>query len=155
MRGHLGLAALGGAVGAGLMYMLDPQMGRRRRALLRDKSISVTRQTVAVVDKTSRDLRNRAHGTIVSIKSGHPLRGGLAVFNSNWPPAVRLVMGTIGAIATAAGLTRAAGRSGPFLGTAGIASALYAITNFSVRDAMRRRLGERRSQIAAPQQKVA
>ena len=58
-----GTAVLGGAaVGMVAMYMLDPQMGRRRQALLRDKitrSANVTREGLA---KTWRDARNRAWG---------------------------------------------------------------------------------------------
>jgi len=51
-------------LGAALMYILDPDQGRRRRALLRDKLVGATNQASDVIGKTTRDLRNRAQGVI-------------------------------------------------------------------------------------------
>jgi hypothetical protein len=56
----LTLAAL--ALGAGAMYYLDPQQGSRRRALVRDKAVSLQHQTVDMACARGRDLRNRAQG---------------------------------------------------------------------------------------------
>ena len=57
--------ALGGAaLGAGLMYILDPDRGRSRRAYTRDKVSSAVNKTGQVIGKKSRDLRNRAHGIV-------------------------------------------------------------------------------------------
>lgn len=58
-----GLALLGG-VGAGVaaMFFLDPEQGRRRRALLRDQAIKWTRITRETVDGRLTDLRNRTAG---------------------------------------------------------------------------------------------
>ncbi|MBI5671466.1 MAG: BON domain-containing protein [Chloroflexi bacterium] len=53
------LSALGGA---GLMYMLDPDRGRRRRALLRDQVVKLTNRTQDRVDALAEDTRNRAEG---------------------------------------------------------------------------------------------
>jgi hypothetical protein len=70
MRNQLGLGVLGTAgLGAGLMFLLDPDMGTRRRAILRDKLISVMRLTAWAADKTSRDVKNRLYGTVHSTKS--------------------------------------------------------------------------------------
>ena len=70
MRNKLGLGVLGTAgLGAGLMFLLDPDIGKRRRAILRDKLISLTRLTAWAADKTSRDVKNRIYGTIQSTKS--------------------------------------------------------------------------------------
>jgi uncharacterized membrane protein len=45
-----------------LIYILDPQMGRRRRALLGDKFRRLGHKTLDALDVTSRDLRNRVTG---------------------------------------------------------------------------------------------
>ncbi len=56
-------ALLGGiGIGAAAMYVLDPQGGRRRRALARDKAVSFANKTGRVVGARSRDLANRAKG---------------------------------------------------------------------------------------------
>ena len=49
-------------IGAALMYVLDPERGKRRRALVRDKAVSLANQTGRAVAKKSRDLSNRAKG---------------------------------------------------------------------------------------------
>lgn len=60
---------LGGiGIGAGLMYMLDPDKGRRRRALARDAVNHVVSVTDHAVGKTSRDLGNRADGVTAELK---------------------------------------------------------------------------------------
>jgi uncharacterized membrane protein len=60
------IGALG--LGAGLMYILDPHMGRRRRALARDKMIRFAHKTGDAIDVTSRDLKNRAIGFAAEAK---------------------------------------------------------------------------------------
>lgn len=63
--GNTGLTLLAGiGIGAALMYIFDPEQGRRRRALLRDQIVSCMNETSDVLGKTSRDLRNRAQGVI-------------------------------------------------------------------------------------------
>jgi uncharacterized membrane protein len=49
-------------LGALLMYVLDPQTGRRRRAQARDKLIRYGRKTAEAIDITARDLKNRTLG---------------------------------------------------------------------------------------------
>jgi hypothetical protein len=57
---------LGGlAAGAGLMYALDPQAGRRRRALARDQLTHALHKAEDALDATARDLSQRATGMIV------------------------------------------------------------------------------------------
>jgi len=58
----------GVGVGAGVMYILDPDRGRRRRALLRDKVIRYTHVSSETAGKISRDLRNRAIGVISELR---------------------------------------------------------------------------------------
>jgi gas vesicle protein len=50
------------ALGAGLMYVIDPQRGRARRAWLMDKTQSIFRRTGRSVYRGGRDLVNRAYG---------------------------------------------------------------------------------------------
>jgi hypothetical protein len=52
----------GVGLGAGLMYLLDPQSGRRRRALTRDKAVHVLHKGGDALRKTSRDVANRGRG---------------------------------------------------------------------------------------------
>lgn len=59
----------GMAAGAGVMYILDPAVGRRRRALARDKMVSTMHDAEHVLEQRSRDLRNRAMGAIAELRS--------------------------------------------------------------------------------------
>lgn len=54
------LAGLG--TGAALMYLLDPDRGRRRRALIRDQAIGLTNDAREALNATAGDLSNRAYG---------------------------------------------------------------------------------------------
>jgi hypothetical protein len=64
------LALLAGAgVGAGLMFLLDPDRGKRRRALLRDKAIHLSRVGSCTLGKISRDIRNRAIGVASEVRA--------------------------------------------------------------------------------------
>lgn len=60
--------------GAGLMSLLDPGSGRRRRALLRDKAVGAAAATGDAIGTTSRDLRNRAVGVVAQSRA--LVRGG-------------------------------------------------------------------------------
>ncbi|HEU4874987.1 MAG TPA: BON domain-containing protein [Pyrinomonadaceae bacterium] len=59
-------------LGTGLMYLLDPDRGRRRRALLRDKGAWAARKTGDCIRVTARDLRNRTQG-ITHLHSSEPV----------------------------------------------------------------------------------
>jgi uncharacterized membrane protein len=56
-------------VGAGVMYLLDPDRGGRRRALLRDQGIRVWHKTEDGFGTVARDLRNRSAGAAAEMKS--------------------------------------------------------------------------------------
>jgi uncharacterized membrane protein len=57
------LIALGAAgLGAGLMYLLDPESGRKRRARLNDQLLATARRTQAALAVAGRDLGNRLAG---------------------------------------------------------------------------------------------
>lgn len=64
-------AALVGGIGLGaaLMYFFDPDRGRRRRALIRDKCEAAANKTGDYAGKISRDMRNRAYGVVAETKS--------------------------------------------------------------------------------------
>ncbi len=65
-RGAL-LTGLG--VGVGLMYFLDPERGRRRRALVRDRIVSSAHASGAVVGATGRDVKHRAAGMAARVRN--------------------------------------------------------------------------------------
>jgi hypothetical protein len=67
-----GSAGLGAGVGAGLMYLLDPERGRSRRALARDKSVSALKQGGKAAARTSRHLGNKTKGLVA--RTGSKLR---------------------------------------------------------------------------------
>ena len=54
----------GAALGAAVMYFLDPQGGRRRRALIRDRGYSLANQAEELAGKKARHLSNRAQGLV-------------------------------------------------------------------------------------------
>lgn len=60
---------VGAGAGAGLMYLLDPELGTRRRALVRDQLVRARHLTGDAVDATSRDVRNRARGVVAELRS--------------------------------------------------------------------------------------
>jgi len=58
----------GAALGAGLMYLLDPIAGKRRRAYARDKVTHLASEADIVVGRTIRDLENRYEGVVAETK---------------------------------------------------------------------------------------
>lgn len=72
MQQNRGALATGMILGAGLMYLMDPDRGRRRRALARDKMIRATRRSADALGATGRDVANRTSG--LAAKATHALR---------------------------------------------------------------------------------
>ena len=72
MRRELTLLSGIGA-GAALMYLLDPERGGRRRALVRDRVARLANKTPDAVNTTARDLSNRARGIVSEV--GAKFRG--------------------------------------------------------------------------------
>ncbi len=56
-------------LGALLMYVFDPERGRRRRALARDKAVRLAHKTGGLIGARSSDLNNRARGILAEVKS--------------------------------------------------------------------------------------
>ena len=70
-----GLTLPGGmGLGAGLMYLLDPDQGRRRRALLRDQLTSTAGRLDDCLGATWTDVRQRAQG--LAAETSARLTGG-------------------------------------------------------------------------------
>lgn len=61
-----GIGAL--LAGCGLMFLLDPQRGRQRRAVCLDKARSIVNRTGRTFNTLGRDLANRAYGTAVETR---------------------------------------------------------------------------------------
>jgi hypothetical protein len=130
------LAGIG--LGAALMYVFDPRMGRRRRATARDKMIRMAHQAQDAADVVARDMKNRVSGLAsgdLSVLVGgkrawqHPLQGG-------WSPSARALMTGLGAGLFLYGLTRSAPAS-CIAGTVGFALAAEGLTNVGIRDIRR------------------
>src|ERR1044071_2997841 len=63
------LSVIGGVTaGLGLMYFLDPEQGRRRRALVKDQMVHAAYRTGDAVDATSRDIANRARAAVAELR---------------------------------------------------------------------------------------
>ncbi len=58
----------GAGLGAGLMYLLDPDAGRRRRALTRDRLVRATHVAGHAAGAAGRDLAHRASGAAARIR---------------------------------------------------------------------------------------
>jgi hypothetical protein len=71
LKGILMLGCTG--LGAGMMYVLDPRLGRRRRALVRHKAQAYWRRLGKFITHTVRDVRQRTYGLIVETQT--QLRG--------------------------------------------------------------------------------
>lgn len=108
-----GLVYLG--LGAAIMYLMDPQAGRKRRADLRNQLDATARRLERGKEVVVRDATNRTHGLLVETRQalearrGHgevPLHGpslseiadgALAAWRrENWSPAQRALAGAFG-----------------------------------------------------------
>ena len=68
MKGILAIMS-GLGVGAALMYLFDPEEGNRRRAVLRDKAMSVSNKAQDALGGRAQDFSNRAKGMLHEAKS--------------------------------------------------------------------------------------
>lgn len=68
MQKHVEFVA-GIGTGAALMYLMDPDRGKRRRAMVRDQAVHAFHQAEDAVETTARDLRNRAQGVVAEARA--------------------------------------------------------------------------------------
>lgn len=69
MRSDSRSLTVGLALGAGLMYLLDPNRGTRRRNIMRDKVVHARRLAREGWEATSHDLVNRSRGLAAAARS--------------------------------------------------------------------------------------
>ena len=131
-------------LGLGLMYYLDPKLGRRRRALLSEKFSGTLSQFNDTLDVALSDTGNRLGGLVSRGLSRLPivramenrlgehdrtsLGAAARLWESNWPPAIRLAAGSVGAWL----MGRCAARATPvnvLLGTLGFGLFAKAVAN--------------------------
>lgn len=60
------------ALGAAAMYLFDPDHGRRRRAVAKDKVYSAGVKTRKEAERKARDLSNRARGVFAETRQRMP-----------------------------------------------------------------------------------
>jgi hypothetical protein len=73
MRQHPGRSIVAGlasgfAAGVGLMYLIDPERGRARRALARDRLRHDVHEAQVVADATVQDVANRLRGVVAEVR---------------------------------------------------------------------------------------
>lgn len=127
-KGTTLLSGLG--LGAGLMYLLDPERGRRRRAVLRDRLTLAWRKQEAVFSKALRDLNQRASGWLAEARA---LARNTPVSDDVLVERVRARLGRVVSHPHAIGVTADQGRvtlSGPILAREvdDLIARVYAIT---------------------------
>jgi osmotically-inducible protein OsmY len=76
-----------------MMFVLDPRLGRRRRALVRDKAQAYWRRMGKLINETARDARQRTYGLFVETRT--QLRGAEVPENTVLVARVRAQMGHV------------------------------------------------------------
>jgi hypothetical protein len=103
---------MGMGLGAGAMYFYDPELGDRRRALVRDQFACVANDMNTSLETAASDLRNRA---VQSEPSGSKS------LQSSWTPTGRLMAYSLGGVAMLACMLRPS-LTNTLLGTLGFAA---------------------------------
>jgi len=106
LKGILMLGCTG--LGASMMYVLDPRLGKRRRALIRDKAQAYWRRTGKFISQTVRDTRQRTYGLIAETRT--QLRGAEVPEDTVLVARVRAQIGHVISQAGAVDVTAQQGR---------------------------------------------
>jgi CBS domain-containing protein/osmotically-inducible protein OsmY len=70
-KGGIGVLIGGLSLGLGAMYLLDPNRGRHRRALVRDKTVGFFSDAAGVAKRARRDAANRMSGIAAEARTHH------------------------------------------------------------------------------------
>lgn len=89
------------SVGAAVMFVLDPGDGRRRRAMLRDRSARLARRTSRRAVGFAQDVRNRTKGMAAGLRSGRDAITDDPIIEARVRTAIGRVATHSGAIAVA------------------------------------------------------
>jgi uncharacterized membrane protein len=127
----------GGAAGAGLMYLLDPGRGNRRRARLRDQAIHAAHLTGDAVDATARDAMNRSRGLLAALRprfrdDPRSPESQLELLQTHWTPTARLLTAAGGGALAIYGVARR-DAPGAFMGAAGLGLLARGLTNLPLK----------------------
>ena len=106
LKGLLMLGCTG--LGAGMMYVLDPRLGRSRRALVRDKAQAYWRRMGKGISRTLRDARQRTSGLMAETRT--QLRGAEVPEDAVLVARVRAQIGHVVSQAGAIDVTAQQGR---------------------------------------------
>lgn len=88
-----GLVYLG--LGAAIMYLIDPQAGRKRRADLRNQLDATTRRIQRGRDVVVRDAANRTHGLLVETRQALQARRHQSELTLHGPSLTEIANGTL------------------------------------------------------------
>jgi uncharacterized membrane protein len=123
MNSHKGAQLITGlGIGLGLMYLLDPDQGRRRRARAGDQLRRVLNKSWDAFKVVLKDVQNRARGFVAELEGWGRLdasdglvaarprpsarRAGLPRSAQSWSPTARFLAGTVGGALAVHGLRR-------------------------------------------------
>jgi uncharacterized membrane protein len=95
----------GAGLGAGAMYLLDPDRGRRRRSGISHRARGAVSDIENIAEKAKRDLENRARGVAARSRGAPPRQRGRGAFARGMPER-RLLEGGTGALLAVWGLGR-------------------------------------------------
>lgn len=141
----------GVVVGASAMYLLDPDRGAGRRALLREQGAQVGHKLGDGLGATARDARSRTRSTAAALRArfkseasdeevehaGERARTGrLDLLQDSWAPATRLLVGIAGGVLLAQGI-RSRGIIGRSLSAVGIGLVTRAVSHSSPRQLLK------------------
>jgi uncharacterized membrane protein len=146
-----GIVLLG--LGAGIMYLMDPQSGRKRRADLKNQVDSTARKLQHGKEQVVRDAQNRARG--LSVEGRRLAHTAIDPWRkTHWSPAQRAVAGGFGASLATYGYFRG-GLKGWLLAALGGTLLARSVANEELRSIARKDIHiEKTQRIDAPVEQV-